>query len=74
MIKLLSRSDISTIECKNQTNRYTKKLDGYNHFVTLLFSIQANCDSLREVVVGMLSLYNKLQHLGLNGIVVKNSW
>ncbi len=72
VIKLLSRADISTIERQNQTNRYTKKFDGYNHLVTLLFSVLANCDSLREVVVGMLSLANKLQHLGL-GYIVKRS-
>ncbi|MEG1157579.1 MAG: IS4 family transposase, partial [Acinetobacter sp.] len=52
---------------------YTKKFDGYNHLVTLLFSNLAACDSLREVVVGMLSLANKLQHLGLNYIAKRST-
>jgi len=63
VIKLLSRADIRSIELSKSTNRYIKKFEGYNHLVTLLFSIFANCDSLREVVVGMLSLSNKLRHL-----------
>ncbi len=73
LIKLLSRAEISSIERQSNTNRYTKKFDGYNHLVTLLFSNFANCDSLREVVVGMLSLSNKLTHLGLNYIVRRST-
>ena len=73
VIKLLSREDIRSIELSKSTNRYIKKFNGYNHLVTLLFSIFANCDSLREVVIGMLSLSNKLRHLGLTYIVKRST-
>ena len=49
LLKLISRSDISIIEQKHLTNRYTKRLDGPSHFVALLFSVFSRCDSLREV-------------------------
>ena len=65
LLKLISRSDISKIEQKHLTNRYTKRLDGHSHFVALLFSVFSGCDSLREVVLGLLSHANKLSHLGL---------
>ena len=42
-----------------------KKLDGYSHFVILLYGVLMRHDSLREIVVGMLSEANKLQHLGI---------
>lgn len=73
VVKLLHRADIRSIERKSATNHYTKKFDGYNHLITLLFSHLANCDSIREVVVGMLSLGNKLTHLGLNYIVRRST-
>ena len=47
-------------------DRYVKKLDGYSHFVILLYGVLMRHDSLREIVVGMLSEANKLQHLGID--------
>lgn len=73
LIKIIPRNIIHKIERRHSTNRYTKKFDGYNHLVTLLFSILSRCDSLREVSSGMLSQANKLSHLGINYIARRST-
>ncbi|MFA6951170.1 MAG: DUF4372 domain-containing protein [Lentimicrobiaceae bacterium] len=44
---------IARLSPKGGHDRYTRKLDGYSHFVILLFSGLMHYDSLREIVVGM---------------------
>lgn len=73
LIKYIPRHIIRKIERKQQTNRYTKKFDGYNHLVTLLFSLFARCDSLREISSGMLSQANRLSHLGITYIARRST-
>lgn len=73
LIKLIPRHIIRKIECKHATNRYIKCFDGYNHLVTLLFSLFARCDSLREISSGMLSQANRLSHLGIKYIARRST-
>ena len=73
LIKFIPRTIIHKIERRHSTNRYIKKFDGYNHLVTLLFSILSRCDSLREVSSGMLSQANKLSHLGIDYIARRST-
>ena len=54
-------------------DRYVKKLDSYSHFVILLYGVLMRHDSLREIVVGMLSEANKLQHLGIDYMVKRST-
>ncbi len=73
LIKFIPRNIIRKKEHEHSTNRYIKKFDGYNHLVTLLFSILSRCDSLREVSSGMLSQANKLSHLGIDYIARRST-
>ena len=73
LIKLLSKSTIDEISKKHNTNYCVKRFNGYDHLVTLLYSVFSGCDSLREIVVGMLSNAGKFTHLGLHEYIVKRS-
>lgn len=73
VLKFISRTDISQISIKQRTDRYIKCFDGYSHLVTLLYSVFSGCDSLREVVIGLLSNANKLPHLGLDYAVKRST-
>ncbi len=73
LIKFIPRHIIRKIEVKHATNHYVKRFDGYNHLVTLLFSLFARCDSLREVSSGMLSQANRLSHMGIKYIARRST-
>ena len=55
LIKLISRQKIQEIAQKGGYNRYVKRFDGYSHLVTLLFAVFSRYDSLREIVLGLMS-------------------
>ena len=66
ILKFVSRSKIKRIALKYNADRYTKKLNTYNHFVIMLYSVFSGANSLREVVIGFLANTYKINHLGLN--------
>ena len=66
LLSLVDKEKIIRMSKSGGHDRYVKKLDGYSHFVILLYGVLMRHDSLREIVVGMLSEANKLQHLGID--------
>ena len=66
LLKLTDRKEIARISRKGNHDRYVKKLDGYSHFVIMLYAVLMRHESLREIVVGMLSEANKINHLGID--------
>ncbi|MGL4852768.1 MAG: DUF4372 domain-containing protein, partial [Phocaeicola sp.] len=42
-------------------------------YVTLLYGVLMHHDSLREIVIGMLSEAHKLEHLGVNYMVKRST-
>ncbi len=73
LIKLISRQKIQEIAQKGGYNRYVKRFDGYSHLVTLLFAVFSRYDSLRKIVLGLMSEANKLSHLGLLQLVSRST-
>ena len=73
ILKLVDKSNIVRISKNGNHERYTRRLDGYTHFVALLFAVLHRYDSLRELVVGMLSEANKLQHLGVDYMIKRST-
>ena len=53
LLNLADRSKIRKISKDSGSDRYVKKLDGYTHFVALLFAVLMRYDSLRELIIGM---------------------
>lgn len=73
ILNLIDRSNIQRISQKEGYDRYVKKLDGYTHLVLLLFGVLKRYDSLRELVIGILSEANKLVHLGISYMVRRST-
>ena len=74
LIKLLDRSKIDSISKSGKYNRYTKRFDSYTHLITYLYAVLCRYDSIREVVIGLLSNANKLAHLGINYCVKRSTF
>ena len=74
LIKLLDRSKIDAISKSGNYNRYTKRFDSYTHLITYLYAVLCRYDSIRELVVGLLSNANKLAHLGINYCVKRSTF
>ena len=55
ILNLANRAKIQEISKQNNYDRYVKKLDGYTHFVALLFAVLMRYDSLRETVIGLMA-------------------
>lgn len=73
-IKLLDKAKIQQISLEPLgSERYVKRLTGWNHLIIMLFGILKHFDSLRELEVGMKAETRKLAHLGLNYLVRRST-
>ncbi|MGL6143029.1 MAG: IS4 family transposase [Enterobacterales bacterium] len=73
LLNLTDKQEIKDLSRLGGHDRYVKKLDGYSHLVTLLYGVLMHHDSLREIVIGMLSEAHKLEHLGVNYMVKRST-
>jgi len=69
----LKDAKISKIARKYKAERYVKKFSTRQHLVIMLFSAFEGYNSLREVVLGILSNAHKLARLGLKDIVCRST-
>ena len=51
-IKMLNRQEINSIAEELKTDKYTKRLDSYQHLVIMLYAVLGQFNSLREVELG----------------------
>ncbi len=58
---------------QTQSDHYYKKFKTRDHLISMLFSVQSHCTSLREVACGMLGLSGKTKHFQLNHIPRKST-
>ena len=65
LLSLLDKQELKRIFKKTNSDHYVKRFDSYIHLVTMLYAVIGRFDSLREVVVGLLSNAHKLSHLGI---------
>ena len=54
IIKLLDKQRINTLADKMKANRYTKRLDAYQHLVIMLYAQLGQFESLRDIELGFL--------------------
>lgn len=72
LLMYLDKGQIRKISKSHGGERYVKKFCSYNHVVVMLFVALEGYQSIREVIVGLLSNAHKLGHLGL-GYIVRRS-
>ncbi len=65
ILKYIPRDMIIKIAQEHQADHYCKRFNSYSHLVTLLYAVFNNCNSIREVVTGLLAWEQRLNHLGM---------
>ena len=73
IVKLLDKQKIKTIAEKLNANRYTKRLDAYQHLVIMLYAQLGQFDSLREVELGFLCAASRMNHFGIDYMVRRST-
>ena len=54
VVKMLDKEEIMQIAVKLQADRYTKRLDSYQHLIIMLFATLGEFVSLRELELGFI--------------------
>ena len=69
IIKLLDKQRINTLADKMKANRYTKRLDAYQHLVIMLYAQLGQFESLRDIELGFLCAASRMNHFGMDYMV-----
>jgi len=73
ILNLLDKQKINTIAEELKSDKYTKRLDSYQHLVIMLYAIYGQFNSLREVELGFLSSATRMNHFGLDYMVRRST-
>jgi len=65
IIQLLNRNEFKTLVSKYQADKYTKGINTWTHFVSMLFFQFAKANSLSEISNGLKATSGDLNHLGI---------
>jgi hypothetical protein len=65
LLKFIPKDTVLRIARDSRADHYCKRFSTYEHLVTVLYAIFNNCNSLREVTMGMLASEHRLSHLGV---------
>ncbi|MCX8000059.1 MAG: DUF4372 domain-containing protein, partial [Leptospiraceae bacterium] len=65
LLKLLSKEFFSNSLAKFNSEKWTKKLSGWEHLVSMIYCHLGRAKSLREISYGLQSCRGKINHLGL---------
>jgi len=74
LLFFIDKGSVKRICKSNNGGAYVKKFSTYNHLVVMLFSALGGYNSIRELIIGLLSNAHKLRHLGLNYIVRRSTF
>ncbi len=73
IIKLLDKQKINKLAKDMKANKYTKRLDAYQHLIIMLYAQLGHFDSLREVELGFLSAASRMNHFGMDYMVRRST-
>ena len=73
VLSLVNKNKFSSLVRKHESDRYYKKFSTWTHFVTMMFGIYSRCDSVTEIVEGMIGCVGKLGHFGLKEVPPKST-
>jgi len=65
LIALFSRKNFYELVYRHQSERFAKKFNSWDHFVSMLFCQIAQAKSLREICGGLACCMGKMRHLGM---------
>ena len=73
LLSVIDKDEVRRFSRQGDHDRYVKKLDGLSHLQILLYGVLMQHESLREIVVGMLSEAHKLEHIGMRYMVKRST-
>ena len=73
VLSLVNKNKFNRLIKKHESDRYYKKFSTWTHFVTMMFGIYSRCDSVTEIVEGMIGCVGKLGHFGLKEVPPKST-
>lgn len=62
MVGLMEKDRIDELVNKAGSDRYCKKFDTFQHMITIVYGVVSGCDSLRELICGIVSYGDKIKH------------
>src|SRR5437867_13086231 len=65
IINSLNRDSFNKIVKKHESDKHSKVINSWTHFVSMLFCHLAKANSIREITKGLISLEGNLNHLGI---------
>lgn len=65
LIALIDRKKFHQLVYRHQTERFAKKFNSWEHFVSMFFCQIAQAKSLREICGGLACCMGKMKHLGM---------
>lgn len=65
VLALIDRSKFNQLVKKLNTDKYTKGINSWTHFVSMFFMQLAGANSLRDICNGLRSATGNLSHLGI---------
>lgn len=73
VLKQIDRSIFNRLVSKHNCDKYSKGINTWTHFVSMLFMQMSKVDSLRDISNGLRSATGNLSHLGLERAPSKSS-
>jgi hypothetical protein len=64
IIKFFDKSEIKKIARKHNAERYVKKFTTYHHLIVMLYVTLEGFQSIREVILGLLSIPERSRRVG----------
>ena len=73
IVKMLDKQKINTLAAEMNANRYTKRLDAYQHLVIMLYAQLGHFESLRDLELGFLSAASRMNYFGMDYMVRRST-
>jgi hypothetical protein len=73
VLALVNKFKFNSLVKKQEADRYYKKFNSWTHFTCMMFGIFSRCDSVTEIVEGMIGCVGKLGHFGLKEVPPKST-
>lgn len=73
ILRLVDRTIFNTLVKKHSSDKHSKGINTWTHFVSMLFMQLSKVDSLRDISNGLKSATGNLNHLGVEKVPSKSS-
>ena len=73
IVKLLPRNKFDSLVSKYNTDKGTKGISSWAHFISMMFCHIGHAGSVRDISNGLRSITGNINHLGFNRVPCKSS-